>query len=86
MGSNTIVQGALPAILQNTPETFFEGLVNTLYVRDVTEKRFSMLNSKFYEFFFSRAEACQARIRHTQRGEWTATSDAGRRNVYDDRH
>lgn len=32
LGSNTLVQGALPAILQNTPQTFFDELVNTLHV------------------------------------------------------
>lgn len=32
LGSNTLVQGALPAILENTPKTFFDELVNTLHV------------------------------------------------------
>lgn len=32
LGSNTLIQGALPEILENTPQTFFDGLVDTLYV------------------------------------------------------
>lgn len=30
IGSNTLIQGALPAILRNTPQSFFESLINTL--------------------------------------------------------
>lgn len=30
IGSNTLVQGALPAILQETPQVFYDGLVDTL--------------------------------------------------------
>lgn len=32
LGSNTLVQGALPEILENTPQAFFNGIVDTLYV------------------------------------------------------
>lgn len=32
MGANTVIQGALPAILRNTPQSFFDNLINTLYV------------------------------------------------------
>lgn len=32
LGSNTLIQGALPEILANTPQTFFDGLVQTLHV------------------------------------------------------
>lgn len=32
MGANTLIQAALPAILKNTPQSFFDNLVNTLYV------------------------------------------------------
>lgn len=31
MGSNTLVQGALPAILRNTPQTFFDDVIHQLY-------------------------------------------------------
>ncbi|XP_046737419.1 tyrosine aminotransferase [Diprion similis] len=31
IGSNTIVQGALPAILQNTPQKFYDDVIETLY-------------------------------------------------------
>ncbi|XP_050510437.1 tyrosine aminotransferase-like [Diabrotica virgifera virgifera] len=30
IGSNTLIQGALPAILRNTPQSFFDSLTNTL--------------------------------------------------------
>lgn len=30
LGSNSLVQGALPAILKNTPQKFYEELVETL--------------------------------------------------------
>lgn len=32
LGANTLVQGALPAILKNTPPAFYDDLVSTLYV------------------------------------------------------
>lgn len=32
MGSNTLIQGALPEILENTPQTFFDDVNMTLYV------------------------------------------------------
>lgn len=32
LGSNSLVQGALPAILKNTPQTFFDELVETLQI------------------------------------------------------
>lgn len=32
MGSNTLVQGALPAILRNTPQTFYEDVIHTLHL------------------------------------------------------
>ena len=32
LGSNTIIQGALPNILENTPQTFFDDVVNFLHV------------------------------------------------------
>lgn len=32
LGSNTLIQGALPEILEKTPQTFFDQLVDTLYV------------------------------------------------------
>jgi tyrosine aminotransferase len=31
LGPNSLVQGALPDILKNTPQKFYEGLMNTLY-------------------------------------------------------
>ncbi|XP_036318403.1 tyrosine aminotransferase [Rhagoletis pomonella] len=31
LGSNTIVQGALPEILQKTPKSFFDDVINTIY-------------------------------------------------------
>lgn len=31
LGSNTLIQGAIPTILRNTPESFYDGLVETLY-------------------------------------------------------
>ncbi|KYN15883.1 PREDICTED: tyrosine aminotransferase [Trachymyrmex cornetzi] len=31
IGSNTIIQGALPKILRNTPQEFFDDVINTLY-------------------------------------------------------
>ncbi|KYQ56763.1 Tyrosine aminotransferase [Trachymyrmex zeteki] len=31
IGSNTIIQGALPKILRNTPQKFFDDVINTLY-------------------------------------------------------
>ncbi|XP_076655272.1 tyrosine aminotransferase [Halictus rubicundus] len=31
IGSNTLIQGALPAILRNTPQTFYDDVMNTLY-------------------------------------------------------
>lgn len=30
LGPNSLVQGALPKILRNTPQTFYDGLVETL--------------------------------------------------------
>ncbi|XP_046829451.1 tyrosine aminotransferase isoform X2 [Vespa crabro] len=32
IGSNTLIQGALPAILQNTPEKFFDDVMRTLHI------------------------------------------------------
>lgn len=32
IGSNTIIQGALPAILRETPQNFFDDVIHTLYV------------------------------------------------------
>jgi hypothetical protein len=32
LGSNTMVQGAIPDILKNTPQSFYDNLVNTLHV------------------------------------------------------
>lgn len=46
LGSNTLVQGALPAILQNTPKKFFDGLVNTLYVSNIIQLPLAI----FYKF------------------------------------
>lgn len=34
LGGNMLVQGALPAILKNTPQSFFDNLINVLYVSD----------------------------------------------------
>lgn len=39
LGSNTLIQGALPEILENTPQTFFDGLVETLYVSSSSNLR-----------------------------------------------
>lgn len=32
LGSNTLVQGAIPFILENTPQSFHDNLVETLHV------------------------------------------------------
>lgn len=39
IGSNTIVQGALPKILKNTPQTYYDGILKTLEVSDVVLKQ-----------------------------------------------
>lgn len=32
LGSNTIIQGALPDILSKTPQSYFDGVIDVLYV------------------------------------------------------
>lgn len=43
IGSNTIVQGALPAILEKTPQKFYDDIIRTLYVS---------IDQEFVEFTF----------------------------------
>lgn len=31
LGSNTLVQGAIPTIIRNTPQSFYDGLIETLH-------------------------------------------------------
>lgn len=35
LGSNSIVQGALPAMLENTPKSFFDSVINIISVSEV---------------------------------------------------
>lgn len=32
LGSNTLIQGALPDILNNTPQSYFDSVIEVLYV------------------------------------------------------
>ncbi|ERL91486.1 hypothetical protein D910_08816 [Dendroctonus ponderosae] len=44
IGSNTLIQGAIPAILQNTPQSFHDGLAKTLALHaDIAFERFSQI-------------------------------------------
>lgn len=43
LGSNSIVQGALPDMLKKTPKSFFDSVINVLYVSEVF---FRLINSK----------------------------------------
>lgn len=47
LGSNTIIQGALPDILSRTPQSYFDEVVGILYVSTTTTK----LDKKSFELF-----------------------------------
>lgn len=47
LGSCSLIQGALPAILRNTPQSFFDNLINVLYVSFSNFKFSKLYEDKF---------------------------------------
>lgn len=89
LGGNSLVQGALPAILKNTPQSFFDNLINILYVSVMMMvcniKCAQFLFNFFFLFFFS-SETCNACIRYPEGGSGTETNYARWSHVHDDWH
>ena len=81
LGANTLVQGAIPAILKNTPQKFYDELVETLQVI------FRGLNILIVtNLFFSFAESRQYRLSTAQGDSRTDPNNAQWRNVHDGLH
>lgn len=58
LGSNTLIQGALPAIIKNTPQSFFDNLTNILYVCCIYFVFYLELGNYFFFFFIETCNNC----------------------------